>query len=259
MTNNRRRGNHTQYHQGSLSAEVAQPVHDTFLSVPYEQWNFANSHDSMMAPPPTTLSLTVPGDASDANYMNNPSHMLYSPASDGFSQSQLSDSYPLPSYGNSLMDDHADNVFPKLDPALQSASLSPSETMKTQFEGNEKTERFGSIGREVKTKYLSPSATQSSHSSTSSNVNMSPKQRAVHRKQIEEKSSLKRKQAEHRLSRAISSRLNGTFIPGLANQLNQAADIIEKDTQTILSLEAEIKQLRAQTANADVQRKFRNY
>lgn len=57
--------------------------------------------------------------------------------------------------------------------------------------------------------------------------NGTPKQRSAHRKAIEEKSSVKRKKAEHRLVTAISTRLGGTFVPGLANQLNQAAELLE--------------------------------
>ena len=53
------------------------------------------------------------------------------------------------------------------------------------------------------------------------------KVRSAHRRAIEEKSSVKRKTAEHRLSNAISVRLGGTFVPGLANQLNQAAELLE--------------------------------
>jgi hypothetical protein len=53
------------------------------------------------------------------------------------------------------------------------------------------------------------------------------KPRSAHRKAIEEKSSIKRKNAEHRLVTAISNRLGGTFVPGLANQLNQAAELLE--------------------------------
>jgi hypothetical protein len=53
------------------------------------------------------------------------------------------------------------------------------------------------------------------------------KVRSPHRKAIEEKSSMKRKQAEQRLSQIITRRLGGTFVPGLANQLNHAAELLE--------------------------------
>jgi len=236
--------------------EVAQPAHN-FLSIPqanYDQssWssgNFVhpdpavdNSYDSVMAPPPATLTLTVPGNGS---YTAN--SLLYSPSSDGYPQSHSQEQYTLPNYGSTFMDDNSSNnndfnkEWPvKTDPALYNSTLSPSETSpKSTFDA------------EVKIKGMSPSPQPAATS------NMSPRQRAAHRKAIEEKSSMKRKQAEQRLSRAITSRLGGTFVPGLANQMNQAADIIERDSKTIQALEAELHRLRKSgNLHADVQMKY---
>jgi len=75
------------------------------------------------------------------------------------------------------------------------------------------------------------------------------KVRSAHRRAIEEKSSVKRKNAEHRLSNAISVRLGGTFVPGLANQLNQAAELLEQDESKIRQLEDENRMLRARLQN----------
>lgn len=184
-------------------------------------------NDSVMAPPPTTLSLPVPP---TNNYNANTresrallllfgavaNHLLvlYSPSSDGMSQSFNQ----LPSYGSSLLDGgNASNDWTKIDPNLYNPGLSPSEpSPQLQFE------KLDSEDSEVKIKDLS--AHHSHHSVT---TNMNPRQRQAHRKAIEEKSSLKRKLAEQRLSKAVTSRLGGTFVPGLANQMNQAADIIE--------------------------------
>jgi len=71
------------------------------------------------------------------------------------------------------------------------------------------------------------------------------KVRSAHRKAIEEKSSIKRKNAEQRLSHAITARLGGTFVPGLANQLNQAAELLELDDAKIRRLEEENRVLRS--------------
>lgn len=249
MATSRRRLNgvtQTQFHQPH-PAEVAQPVHSNFLPLSsYEQsWsspgNFVhpdpavdNSHDTIMAPPPATLTLSVPANSSYNS-------LLYSPGSDHYSHSQ--DSFMPPSYGSSIMEGN-DWSSTKLDPALYSAGLTPSPKLQSEkLENNSEPE--------VKIKDMSPS---SLHVSTSS---MSPKQRAAHRKAIEEKSSMKRKLAEQRLSKAVTSRLGGTFVPGLANQMNQAADIIEKDARTIQALEAEIHRLR-KSCNPDVQMKYRS-
>jgi len=262
MANRRRNAGVTQtatYHHGSHPSEIAQPAHNAFHSIPqanYEQssWtsgNFVhpdpaadNSYDSVMAPPPATLTLTVPGNGS---YTAN--SLLYSPSSDGYPQSQGQEQYSLPSYGGSLLDGGNNNGWPvKLDPALSplyNSKLSPSEpSPKAHFDS--------SYDAEVKIKDMSPSPQQQAATS-----NMSPKQRAAHRKAIEEKSSMKRKLAEQRLSRAITNRLGGTFVPGLANQMNQAADIIERDSRTIQMLEAELSRLRkGGNLNADVQMKY---
>jgi len=72
------------------------------------------------------------------------------------------------------------------------------------------------------------------------------KPRSAHRKAIEEKSSQKRKNAEQRLSTIITRRLGGTFVPGLANQLNHAADMLHKDERRIAMLEEENQRLRQQ-------------
>lgn len=194
-----------------------------------------NDPDTVMAPPPTSLSLTVPGNGAYPN-------MLYSPSSDGYPQSQ--DQQYLPSYTNSFLDHNSANDFSaKIDPSLYPGSFSPSEPSPLS--------RFDKgIDSEVKTKDpLSPSQ----HISTST---MSPKERQAHRKAIEEKSSLKRKNAEQRLSRAITARLGGTFVPGLANQMNQAAEIIESDAIRIKALEDEINRLNKITGNADAHFKY---
>jgi len=78
------------------------------------------------------------------------------------------------------------------------------------------------------------------------------KVRSAHRRAIEEKSSVKRKNAEHRLSNAISVRLGGTFVPGLANQLNQAAELLEQDDSKIRQLEDENRMLRARLQNSHI-------
>lgn len=244
----------TQFHQPTGQAsEIAQPIHNTYgLSAPQASYESSawipngsfvhtdpavdNSHDSVMAPPPTSLSLSVPGNGM------YPSNMLYSPSSDGYPQSQ--DAYSLPSYSSSILDASNTNDWSKLDPALYSANLSPSEPSPLP--------RFDSVPEpEVKFKASSPAPHLVSTS------NMSSKERQAHRKAIEEKSSMKRKNAEQRLSRAITTRLGGTFVPGLANQMNQAADIIERDFQVIQALEAEVARLR-KSGNADVQLKYSN-
>jgi len=190
-----------------------------------------NSHDTMMAPAPTSLSLTVPGNNYNANTL------LYSPSSDGYSQ-PLQDSLMLPSYDGSQLGDGGD-WSGKIDPTLYS-SMSPSEATSKH--------RFNPFPEgEVKTKDLSASSQAAAMS------HMSPKERTAHRKAIEEKSSMKRKLAEQRLSRAITSRLKGTFVPGLANQMNRAAEIIERDAERIEALEAEVVRLRN-----DVQMKYRD-
>jgi len=249
MANTRRRNGVTQtsYSQFAHPPEVAEPIHPTYLGpqTGYDSaWsangNFVhpdplvdNSHDSIMAPPPASLSLSVPGAGSYA------SSLLYSPSSDGY-QSQSNDQSPLlPSYDGSHLDTTS-SWTNKLDPSLY--SLSPSEpSSKSRFDNH--------FESEVKTKDLSAASQQAAMS------HMSPKERTAHRKAIEEKSSMKRKLAEQRLSRAITSRLGGTFVPGLANQMNQAADIIERDAQTIQALEAEVKRLRGSVN--DVQMKFK--
>jgi len=251
MANSRRRI-HQGVNQTQTPAEVAQPVHSNFHTLTsYEQsWpssgNFVhpdpavdNSHDSIMAPPPATLTLSVP-----ANTYNS---LLYSPGSDYYphSQDSFKDSYMPPSYGSSMMDGN-DWKSTKLDPSLYSAGLSPSP--QPQFEKYEKFDKLDSQSEaEVKVNDLSH------HVSTSG---MTKNQRAAHRKAIEEKSSMKRKLAEQRLSKAVTSRLGGTFVPGLANQMNQAADIIEKDGRIIQALEAELNRLR-KSGNPDVQMKYR--
>jgi len=78
------------------------------------------------------------------------------------------------------------------------------------------------------------------------------KVRSPHRKAIEEKSSMKRKQAEQRLSQIITRRLGGTFVPGLANQLNHAAELLEKDDKKIRDLEEENRRLRQHYQEVDV-------
>jgi hypothetical protein len=79
-----------------------------------------------------------------------------------------------------------------------------------------------------------------------------PKARSAHRKAIEEKSSIKRKNAEHRLSQAITNRLGGTFIPGLANQLNQAAELLEQDGERLRKLEEENRILRSRISGTPI-------
>jgi hypothetical protein len=181
----------------------------------------------MTPSPPTTLSLTVPGNGSYST--GNRKHIsfsfafvrltyfvlaLYSPSSDGYYDTRSQDSSLLPSYGNSVL--AGSEWSTKIDPTLNSPNLNTLEpSIKPPPEEFE--ERPES---EVKIKDF----TSSHHAST---ANMSPKQRAAHRKAIEEKSSLKRKHAEQRLSKAVTARLGGTFVPGLANQMNQAAEIIE--------------------------------
>jgi len=255
MATTRRRHGVTQQTQSQYPVEVAQPIHNSYLSVPQSydnnSWaasgNFVhadplmdNSPDSIMAPPPTTLSLTVPNNSYTAN------SLLYSPSSDGYSQGQVQEQFMLPSYGSSFMDGNNGNNSDwskNLDPALYGGAMSPSESSpKPKFE-NETTPES-----EVKIKDLSI------HSHSSPTTNMTPRQRAAHRKAIEEKSSMKRKLAEQRLSKAVTTRLGGTFVPGLANQMNQAADIIERDAQTIQALEAELNRLRK--SNSDVQMKY---
>lgn len=143
----------------------------------------------------------------------------YSPLTDGISPQQSSqEPFVLPSYGRSVISNNNNDWQPKsLDPTMFQMDYNTTDTMrKEQFQSS------SPIGAETGKMMLDfPS------SPTISTTHMTAKQRTAHRKAIEEKSSLKRKNAEQRLSRAITTRLGGTFVPGLANQMTQAAEIIE--------------------------------